>query len=309
MSLRPLSKELQAKAIAELNEKPERIEEDIEYIKEWLRKQQHLNARLEDQLILNYLRGCKFSLEKTKAKFDSLYTLKGMLPEFFTNRDPFRKEIQDILKLGLALPLPKTSTPDGPRVMLLRSIPDPSIYKMEDVFKVNMMIGDIMVQEDDQYIVGGLVLFNDVSGAGVSYLTHMTPSLAKKSMTYYQDAYPTRPKELHFFNIPSFFDALLSIIKPFMKEKMQKRLRIHNTSRIEEMYQYIPKSILPTEYGGDAGPIQDLIDHWKKKVEDYAPWFKEDVKYVSDESRRLGKPKTASDLLGIEGSFRKLNVD
>lgn len=46
MSLRPLSKELQAKAIAELNEKPERIAEDIEYIKEWLRKQHHLNARL-----------------------------------------------------------------------------------------------------------------------------------------------------------------------------------------------------------------------------------------------------------------------
>lgn len=25
------------------------------------------------------------------------------------------------------------------------------------------------------------------------------------------------------------------------------------------MYEYFPKSILPAEYGGDAGPIQDLI--------------------------------------------------
>lgn len=46
MAVRPLSKELQAKAIAELNENPERIPEDIEYIKEWLRKQPHLNARM-----------------------------------------------------------------------------------------------------------------------------------------------------------------------------------------------------------------------------------------------------------------------
>lgn len=46
MSIRSLSKELQAKAIAELNENPSRIREDIEYIKQWLKKQAHLNPRL-----------------------------------------------------------------------------------------------------------------------------------------------------------------------------------------------------------------------------------------------------------------------
>lgn len=46
MNLRPLSKELQAKATAELNEVPERMAEDVEYMKVWLRKQVHLNARL-----------------------------------------------------------------------------------------------------------------------------------------------------------------------------------------------------------------------------------------------------------------------
>lgn len=45
MSIRPLSKELQELAIKELNEDPNRIPEDIAYIKEWLSKQPHLNAR------------------------------------------------------------------------------------------------------------------------------------------------------------------------------------------------------------------------------------------------------------------------
>lgn len=44
-------------------------------------------------------------------------------------------------------------------------------------------------------------------------------------------------------------------------------------------------------------------------MEDHAEWFKEDSKYVSNESKRIGKPKTANDVFGIEGSFRKLNVD
>lgn len=44
-SIRPLSKQLQEKAIKELNEKPNSIEKDIQFIKEWLAKQSHLKAK------------------------------------------------------------------------------------------------------------------------------------------------------------------------------------------------------------------------------------------------------------------------
>ena len=45
MTVRPLCKELQEKAIKELNEDPKRIQEDINHIKEWLKKQKHIKAR------------------------------------------------------------------------------------------------------------------------------------------------------------------------------------------------------------------------------------------------------------------------
>ncbi|KAK9730672.1 CRAL/TRIO domain [Popillia japonica] len=309
-TIRPLSKELQEKAIAELNENPSSIREDIDHIKEWLRKQPHLNPRMDDQFILTYLRGCKFSLEKTKAKLDGLYTLKPMLPEFFSNRDPFDKNIQHLLKLGVILPLTKVASPDSPRVIIMRpALVDPSPTALETFFKLNLMIADIIVKEDDQFVICGLMLFQDLTGMSLSHMTHMNPTITKKSMTYFQEAHPSRPKDLHFFNIPSFFDTILGIVKPFMKEKLQQRIHAHKTSKIDDMYKYIPKSILPEEYGGDAGPTQNLIDYWKKKVEDHASWYKEDSQYVSNESKRIGRPKTAGDIFGIEGSFRKLNVD
>lgn len=45
MSVRPLSKELQEKAVSELNEVPNRVEEDVKHILEWARQQSYLNIR------------------------------------------------------------------------------------------------------------------------------------------------------------------------------------------------------------------------------------------------------------------------
>jgi hypothetical protein len=48
---------------------------------------------------MTFLRGCKFSLEKTKRKLDMYFTMRAAVPEFFNDRDVTRPELKEILDL------------------------------------------------------------------------------------------------------------------------------------------------------------------------------------------------------------------
>ena len=50
--------------------------------------------------LLKYLRGCKYSLEKTKKKLEMTLTMRTLLPEFFSGWDPMLPEIQEALSVG-----------------------------------------------------------------------------------------------------------------------------------------------------------------------------------------------------------------
>lgn len=99
-NIRLLSKELQIKAETELNEVAGRLVSDVETFKNWIKKSAHLNGRTDDQFLLFFLRGCKFSLEKAKQKYDLYYTVRSGLPEIIGNRDPTDKKVLNLLKLG-----------------------------------------------------------------------------------------------------------------------------------------------------------------------------------------------------------------
>lgn len=77
----------------------------------------------------------------------------------------------------------------------------------------------------------------------------------------------------------------------------------------EKFCEALPRTLLPKEYGGEAGTATSIADHWVKKLKDYEQYFEEDSKYGTDESLRIGKIKNEETLFGLEGSFQKLEVD
>lgn len=94
---------------------------------------------------------------------------------------------------------------------------------------------------------------------------------------------------------------ILTILLPF-------QLHIHGDD-MESLHKEIPIELLPVEYGGQNGTIQDLIQYWENKIIEYRDYLIEEAKYGTDESKRQAPLKHADALFGVEGSFRKLDVD
>ncbi|XP_031839005.1 alpha-tocopherol transfer protein-like isoform X2 [Nomia melanderi] len=290
----------------ELNEDVTTRDRDLEIIKEWLSKQPHLPKFEDDSRIMTFLRGSKFSLEKCKRKLDMYFTMRAAIPEFFSNRDITRPELKDIAKLIHIPPLPGL-TKNGRRVIIMRGInKDTPTPNVADGMKIVLMIGDIRLKEELTGVAGDVYIL-DASVATPSHFAKFTPTIVKKFLVCVQEAYPVKVKEVHVVNVSPIVDTIVNFVKPFLKEKIRNRIFMH--SDLKTLYDYIPREILPTEYGGDAGPIQAIHDTWMEKLEEYGPWFAEQEAVKANEALRPGKPKTQDELFGLDGSFRQLTID
>lgn len=78
---------------------------------------------------------------------------------------------------------------------------------------------------------------------------------------------------------------------------------------MDALYKVVPRKLMPKEYGGEAGSIQDLIDENERRLVAFRDFFLEDDQFGVDEKKRVGKPKNSDSLFGLDGTFRQLAID
>ncbi|TDG44545.1 hypothetical protein AWZ03_009017 [Drosophila navojoa] len=305
--IRPISAELRQVAETELNEVPSRLPDDLKALRDWLAKQPHLKARQDAQFLVAFLRGCKFSLEKAKSKLDYFYTLKTMMPEVFANRQMDERNIA-VCRAGTYVRLPKPFGPGGPRIQLTDySNFESNGFKLIDLFRYQTTLLEHLVREDDNAVISGTIEIIDMSKMSLSLVAQMDISLIKKMGVFADKGTPIRLKGVHLVNCPKEAVTVLNLGKSLMPAKLQNRFHVHRN--MEELSQIIPREYMPEEYGGSNGRIADIVAQTEQDMLSYSNYLKEESNYGVDEQLRPGKRLTADSLFGIEGSFRKLDID
>lgn len=309
-SIRPISKELSEKAEKELNENPHRIEETLKSLREWLNKQPHLRIRTEDQHLLTFLRGCKWSLQKTKQKIDYFYTLKTLVPDFFSDRDPLSDEIQAALRARIFSLIPNGKGSIESKTFILKANEAALEIPPNVVAKVLFMLFDMLMQEDDNSVISGFQMIADLKVVTPKYILRITPAFIKKFTICFEKMYPLRMKRYVALNVPKAVEILYNnVVKPFLSDKLKRRITLLSEGSLTETLGSDIYSRLTKECGG-GNPFESYLpDQFSQKLASYRDWFLEDGIYGCDESRRPHSPKTYDQEFGMEGSFRKLDLD
>ncbi|XP_013105368.2 alpha-tocopherol transfer protein-like [Stomoxys calcitrans] len=309
-NIRPLPEALQKVACEELNEVSERIEQDLKDLRQWIEKQPHLRARTEDQFLISFLRGCKHSMEKAKSKIDNYYTLRTKYPDFYTIQNIDDPKMIELFDLGVGVNLPTPLNETGPRLMYIRTGSySTDKFTFADVMCLANGTQEITIINDDYSVVNGYVQILDMANYTTAHMMQITPTVIKKMSAYAEDATPTRLKAVHFINAPAALDKLFNISKSLMPPKQQQRLHMHGINWQSTLFEHIPQKYLPNELGGENGSLEEIIQHNRNIFQEYRDFLIEGLKYGVDEKLRIGPVPDYDQIFGVDGSFRKLQVD
>ncbi|XP_048482487.1 alpha-tocopherol transfer protein-like [Plutella xylostella] len=362
-------------------------EENLEKIREWYEKQPHLpKGQIDDQMLIRYLVSCNFSTEKVKDKLDNFYSAKNKMSDLLKNRDPLSPTIENVLKTGYWLLLPKR-TDDNHRISIFR-LPENANKdtSFADIVKISFMIGEYRLWNDVtggehwvfdyqnvtfqfamqctptlvsnitfilsiSFMIGEYRLWNDVTGGEhwvfdyqnvtFQFAMQCTPTLVSNITFILSHCLAAKLKGVHLIGIPQYCEALLNLFKRAMKPKVAERINIYNS--YEELYKKLPKALFPSDFGGneisskeitgeyyvsaDKQLLQKLYNYnftkqsvynikcsrknsWLKTFQtpEWRQYFLDQDEACSDESKREGVTKL-DEVFGVEGSFRKLDID
>ncbi|KAH9636995.1 hypothetical protein HF086_016277 [Spodoptera exigua] len=124
----------------------------------------------------------------------------------------------------------------------------------------------------------------------------------------YLKGYGGRFNSLHIITESKAVEILVSTVKQLISEKLGKRIQVHKN--LEELYEVVPKDLLPEEYGGKLKSYYKMQAELVEELssEKHIEYLKIMSKACTDESKR-NTEKFNEEYMGMPGTFRNLTVD
>ncbi|XP_063368766.1 alpha-tocopherol transfer protein-like [Cydia amplana] len=283
-------------------EKPGRVKEAIELLREWLEKQDHFNKTdFSDAYLELLLITTKGSVERAKSRFDKLCTYRTIWPHFFTAIDI--NSFKEDFKTFNSLVLPEV-TEDYSRVNLFKinsNVPLQADLVLTYI-KFSIIVCEYCKMHD--YASGYIVVLDYQDVNLLDLLALLSPAQMQQMLNLYMEGYGMRIQGIHLVTTSKVSDTLIMLLKQVLSKKVGNRIHVHRN--YESLYDFIPKKILPADYGGDAVPLSEMMEDFLQELssKEHLEYMKETQSATVDLRK---KPK--DDEMAMTGSFRSLSVD
>lgn len=263
----PYNEETKAIAEKELRETPENVETGLTELRRLLSETPDLYYDANDESLLIFLRPCKFYADSAlkmmrrvaEFKRDNISILRNLMPE--DERTSFvDNDVVNVLTNRDQL---------GRRVLIVNCGGqwDPKRVSADQLFRIFYLV-HVAAQVEPTTQVHGVVVIMDFDGMGMKQVRGLSPTFSRRLLTFIQDAMPLRLKEVHMVNQPYVFNMVWTLFKPFVKEKLNKRMFFHGKDR-KSLHKHLDPDYLPSNYGGNKPAINYGGKEWFECVKEH----------------------------------------
>lgn len=159
---------------------------------------------------------------------------------------------------------------------------DPSNIVLSDCVKGYFMSTDLRfslpVEKLSEVECGEIIIF-DLANLTLQHFTKLHLATVKLFFTYLQVGHPLRLVQFHAINCNSLINKLCYLIRPFITARLFKTLKIHQKGSLDSLYEYVPKELLPKDYGGDQPTVASIKEYYMKILLSRQDFF-ENEKYL-----------------------------
>lgn len=263
----PESDELLAIAKEQLRETPELREKSIKELRELLHQNTDLYYRDDDDFLTIILRPCHWYPDSAIKLLRRIAEFRKENEKLLNNLMP--EDEEKAFTEGNVVNVLKDKDSQNRRILVVNcgKIWNPDFVSSDQMFRLFYLM-HLIAQLEKSNQICGVVVIMDFDGLSLKQVKALSPSFSKRLLSFIQDAMPLRMREIHFVKQPFIFNMVWSLFKPFIREKLKKRMFFHGDD-MKKLHKHIPASDLPSNYGGSLPEINYSGKDWYPCVDNY----------------------------------------
>lgn len=206
--------------------------------------------RKDDDFLLRFLHARKMNVQDSFQLLANYYSYRQRNRHLFIHLNAQDESIQQALKDGFPGVLQQRDRKGRCVLVIFTAHWDHCSYSLIAVYRALLLTLEKLVEEK-QNQMNGFVVVVDWTDFSFRQSSNLNPKVLKLMIEGLQDCFPARFKGIHFINQPWYVEALLTMIRPFLKEKTKEKIYMHGNN-MSTLHEYVSKDILPAELGGEG---------------------------------------------------------
>lgn len=181
----------------------------------------HLTRGDEDDFLLLFLRARRYNVEESFKLLCNYIEFRTRNASVCQNLSAW--QLHHVIEDGFPCVLPYGNQNGAKMLVIFAGSWDTDTYGTEEILKAFILSMERLIENDDTQL-NGIVIIADFSGWTATQASRLSLSFIRQVFAMFQDHYPARFVGFHFVNEPWYVKAGLTLLKPFIQEKMWKRV-------------------------------------------------------------------------------------